>query len=322
MALDLQVDGKLVVGKLQETGEIYLGLYLDTELPVGIPLWSTGLAAYGFAGVFALHMEPDKGPEGHRDEQWYAIGGDNSYFHRPPVGISSVTEKWRPQAGSLGFGAGVTIGTISDNGFMFSGRVLLVIVFPGPIVLLEGAANLLKERAALRGDQDPNFRALAVLDARAGTVLVGLDARYKFGDEGELIDIGGSAEAFFSFHDASLWHLYIGQKEPRERRIRAEFLSLFESNSYLMLDARQLATGAWLGWDADWRFGPLHVVAQAWIEGNAVISWKPAYFHGDLWLHGGLEVGVFGFEFGLAADAQLAADVFDPFHILGHLGVR
>ena len=60
--------------------------------------------------------------------------------------------------GSLGVGAGVTIGTVADNGFAFAGRFLLALVFPGPVLMIEGKANLLAERSSL-GD-DPAFRAL------------------------------------------------------------------------------------------------------------------------------------------------------------------
>src|SRR5262249_35754102 len=150
-------------------------------------LWSTGLALYGVAGLFALQREPDK----HPDEPWYGIGATDGWYHRRPVGVTGQ-QKWRTQPGSLALGAGVTIGTLSDNGYLFSGRMVLVLVFPGPVLLIEGKANLLTERAALAGDKEPLFRALAVLDNRAGTFLIGLDAHYKYAGGGELIDIGGS----------------------------------------------------------------------------------------------------------------------------------
>ena len=44
-ALEFTVDGVFVVGT--ENGQTYMAIYLATELPSGIPLWSTGLALYG-----------------------------------------------------------------------------------------------------------------------------------------------------------------------------------------------------------------------------------------------------------------------------------
>jgi hypothetical protein len=317
LALDMSIDATLVVGTASAAGDTYtfLAIYLDVELPAGIPLGPTGICLYGMAGLFALSMEPDK----HADEEWYGIGAGEGWYHRGTPGVTDLAAKWVNRRGSLALGAGVTLGTMADNGFTFSGKVLLVIVFPGPIIMLEGKANILRERAGLDGEA--MFRALAVLDGRAGSLLFGLDAHYQYGDGGELIEIRGSVEAFFSFADASAWHLYLGMREPRDKRIRAHILNLFEANSYFMLDARQVALGSWVGYDKSWRFGPLRVTVEAWIEGNAALSWKPVHLHGDLWLHGKAELSVFGFGIGLSVDARFEAEVFDPFHVLASFAV-
>lgn len=309
MALDMQLDAQLVIGSAGEEPEDYnfLAIYLGTELPAGIPIGATGLALYGVAGLFALEMEPNRLP----DEAWFEkADGTPGWYRRPTEGVSDLSTKWGPSRGSLALGAGATLGTLTDNGHAFSGKLLLGLVFPGPILFLEGRANMLKERTKL--DEAALFRALAVLDVREGTFLMNLAAAYKHGSGGELIDIHAGAEAFFDFSDAYAWHVYLGQKEPREARVRAELFRLFESNSYFMLDARQVAMGAWVGYDRSWRFGPLSVTVEAWLEGNAVLSWKPVYLHGDLWLHGSAGVSAFGFGASVGVDAQFRADVFDP----------
>ncbi len=313
LTLDLEIDAVLVVGTAP--GYTFMAIYLSTELPAGIPLWSSGLALYGMAGLFALNMKPDKAPA----DPWYEIGSTTDWYHRDTVGVTDLQHKWTNELQALALGAGVTIGTVADNGFTFSGRVLLVISFPGPVLLIQGAANLLKERSKL--SEEPIFRALAVLDARAGTFLIGLDAQYKHGSGGELIDIHGGVEAFYNLSDADAWHLYLGLKDPKEKRIRAEIFQLFEANSYLMLDSHQLALGAWIGYDKHWSFGPLSVTVEAWIEGNAVLSRKPVHLTGDLWLHGKAELKVFGFGAGLSVDARFAAEVFDPYHVLAEFSV-
>jgi hypothetical protein len=318
LALDLEIDGVLVIGSARKPagGSFnFFAIYLATDLPAGIPLWSTGLALYGFAGLFALQMEPDK----HTDEEWYGVGPSDGWYKRPAIGVTDLSKKWRGQDDSRALGGGLSIGTLADNGFAFSGRTVLVLVFPGPIIMVEGRANLLKERSQLT--KEPLFRALAVLDERAGTLLFGLDARYKAGSNGELIDISGSAEAFFDFHDFDRWHLYLGLKDPREKRIRARLFKLFESNSYLMIDAHALQVGAWVGFNKNWHAGPVKITLEAWLEANAAVNRKPVHFHGDLWAHGKVSMRVFGFGFGLSLDAKIAGDVFDPFHILAELAV-
>lgn len=317
IALGLSIDGQVVIGYDSGDDFTFFAIYVGVELPVGIPLWTTGLGLYGFAGLFALNMEPGR----HNDEAWYAIQPAPSWYHRNPPGVGvAELRKWDDAEGSLGFGAGITIGTVVDNGFTFAGKMLFVIVFPGPILMLEGRANILKERASLA--DEPVFRALVVLDGREGTLLAGLDAHYAIADDGELIDIAGSIEAFFDFDDPGAWHLYLGIDEPREKRIGADiFFHIFRSEAYLMINPDRLRTGAWVGMDMRWQFGPLRVVLQAWMEGHAQLSFKPVYLQGSLTIHGGLEVSVFGFGFSLGATATLSAGVFDPFYLRADLSV-
>lgn len=321
-ALDLSIDATLVVGTDVRDGEEYtfFAIYLGVELPRGIPLWSSGLALYGFAGLYAQNMVPNKGRAGHENEDWYDVSGE-SWYHRDELGVTDLKNKWDPERGGFALGAGVTLGTAPDNGFAFSGRLLLVISFPGPVVMLQGRANLLTERSKL-AQGEPLFGALAVLDANAGTFQLGLDAKYKQDDEGRLVDIGASAEAFYDFTDPLAWYVHVGEKEPRENRVRAKFLSLFQADSYLMLNPRQLAFGGRVGYDAHYGFGPLGVDVEAWIESNVLLNFFPPHFYGDLWLHAHVALRAFGFSIGLTADARLAADVYDPFHVVGDFRVK
>lgn len=318
---ELTIDASLVIGSVGARGSKpaynFFAIYVGVDLPTGIALGTTGLGLYGIAGLLAIEMEPDKGPA----EAWYGIGNEG-WYKKPKLGVTDLKAKWVNTRGSKAFGAGVTIGTYADNGYTFSGRVLLAIVFPGPIILLEGAANLLKDRSKLTADKDPLFRALAVLDNRAGSLLIGLDVKYQYyQNTGRLLKIKAGTEAYYEFGNPNAWHIYLGIKEPRERRIQADILSLFSANAYLMLNARQLAMGAWVGYDRSWKFGPLSVTLQAWMEANAVVSFKPAHLSADLWVHGAVDLKAFGFGLGLTLDAKLAAEVFDPFHLLGTFDV-
>jgi hypothetical protein len=259
-------------------------------------------------------MEPDK----HTDEPWYGVGAGEGWYKRGKIGVTDL-KKWRNQLHSKAFGAGVTLGTYADNGYTFNGKVLLAIIFPGPIIMLEGKANLLKDRTKL--SEDPLFRALAVLDNRAKSLLIGLDTKYKFRSGGELVTISGGTEAFYKINDPTAWHIYLGIKDPRARRIQARLFQILDANAYFMLDAHQLAMGAWVGFDKSWSFPPLSVTLQAWAEGNVIVSFKPGHFYGDLRLHGAVRLQVFRFGLGLVVDASLAAHVFDPFHIRGDFSV-
>lgn len=317
MALKMEVDATAVF-KMQD-GQPCLALYLAAEFPAGIPLFATGLGVYGMAGLFAMNMEPNKLP----GESWYEMQSPGQpatdWYHKGSVGATSLS-KWTTSPGRMAFGAGVTLGTVADNGHTFSGKMLLVIVIPGPVLMIQGSASILHERTALEGN-DANFRAFAVLDGRAGTFTLGLDAQYRYNDSGSLIDIHGAAEGYFNFNDPSAWRLNVGLQEPRERRLTARLFNLFDAYAYVALDAHQLAMGAWIGFQQNWQFGPLSVGLEAWLDGNARVSWKPAHFYGDLALHGSAKLAVFGFGVGLTIDARIAADVFDPLHVLGQFNV-
>lgn len=314
--LDLDVAAEVVFGRANApsasgaSSYSYVAIYLRGELPTGIILGSTGLSIYGFAGLFALNMLPDRKPP----EPWYGLAPGTGWYRKKPIGVARL-EKWRPQQGGLALGAGITIGTAIDNGYLFSGRMLLVILVPGPVLLLEGTANILRPRARLE-DDNTMFHSLAVLDVPNETAQFAVDAAY---DLNPLIKISGAAEALFSPDDV---HLYLGQKDPPERRIRADILKIFRADTYLMIDPSGIQTGAWTGFERHWSFGPLSVGVEAWIETTAAISWRPLHFSGGIWLHGGAELSVWGFGIGMSAEASLYGEVFDPFHIRGELSVE
>jgi YVTN family beta-propeller protein len=317
----LALDGKVVFGSdLDASGKRfkYFAIYVEGEFGTGIPLWSTGLSLYGIAGLFSVNYAPDRPA----DWSWYAIDHSKSWFHKPPIGVTDLLRKWAPEEGTLGLGAGAEIATNTDSGYLFNGNFLLLLLFPGPVFMLEGRCNFLKNRPKLGDTQEPDFHSLIVLDTRAGYFLIGLDAKWKYNKEdGKLVEIAGSAEAFFDFNHPQHWYLDIGKKDPLEQRIRATFAGGFQANAYFDLDPKHLALGVWIGKKDHYSYGPVGADLEAWLDANAALSFHPAQFHTDLWLHGRLAVKVFKFRLGLGLDARLDADVFKPFHILGTLQI-
>lgn len=314
MALDMTIDAEVVFGTVTKNDSEfdYMGVYLDADLPAGIPLWATGLSLYGFSGLFASQMEPNKTDQ----EKWYSVDESESWYHNPDQpGVVPLGEQWEPTEGSMGFGAGTVVASAPDNGLSVATDVLVAIVFPGPVIMVQGRADMMKPGADV--PDDAPFQALAVIDGRAGSLTLGIDAQYKEGDQGRLLDIAASVEAFFSFSDPSAWYLNIGKKDPREARVRASALSIFTAEAYFMLNPSRIATGIWYGYDKSWSFGPLSVTLAAWIESDVVVNFEPAHFTGSVHLHGEAAVKAFGVGLGVTIDTKLGADVFDPFHVKG-----
>ena len=138
----------------------------------------------------------------------------------------------------MAFGAGLTVGTLPDTKFTAKAKALFVVLIPGPVLLIEGHAGILSL------GENYLLRVLAVLDPMAGTFLMNISASYQFPKgSGELLDVSGSAEAYFSAADPSSWHLYLGENKPESKRIRADILNFFKAQTYLMVDNHGLLMG-------------------------------------------------------------------------------
>jgi hypothetical protein len=309
-SLGLNVTARVVIGKRADY--TYMHFYLLVAPPVGVPIFSTGLAFYSLEALYARHMEPDKKPA----ERWF-----HDWYRRPELGVVDV-RKWGDRRDSQAFGAGVTVGTLPDKGYSVALKGLLVVVVPGPVILLDARANILKDPAALaRPDAQALFNSLIVYDGRQGTLELAIEPHYVFPDAGELVDVGGIAEAFYSFNDPRAWHLYLGKRE-REQRIRARLLSLFEANAYLMLDPDSLELGGFIGYDATYTAGPAKLTLQAYIEGAAGVSFRPKQFMGYLHLQGAVAVSLFGIGLGISAAATLQVQAPRPFDIYAQLQAK
>jgi hypothetical protein len=317
------LDTQLIVGKNSITPSYtFFYTYTSADLPIGIPLFSTGLALYGMAGLFGYNIEPSKGKAGNPNEAWYENSdGSPGWYLRDVPGVTDASTKWLDKFESIAFGAGITIGTLPDNGFKFSAKTLIALLIPGPIMIVEGKANFLKERKKL--DENPLFRVLAVYDNRAGTFLMNIETNYSLPeDSGKVIKIRALAEAFFDFNNSQNWHLYIGQDQPDAKRIRAEILKLFEANAYFMLTSADLSMGAWIGYDNEWKFGPLQVKLSAWMEGRTKVTFKPAQAEGELTLQGDVELRAFGVSVDLNVAAGVQVQTPNPFFVYAEFRVK
>lgn len=311
--LNFAFDGQFVAGTIEGSSEKYFAVYVHTELPAGLPLGNTGLALFGAAGLYAHNMSPGRA----KNEGWY-LNPDltDGWYAKKPKGVENLS-KWKPDPSGMAFGAGVTLGTFADNGFEFNGRLLLVVSFPGPRIFIEGKANLFKQRAALAGDGEPMFRALAVIDPEE-SMLLALDAHFKYrANDGKLLDMSGSAEAFFNFKDAQAWHIWLGLKEDKKRRLRATAFKLFNVDAYYQLNARQLDLGSSWSFNKSYGFGRLGIEVKAWMEETASVSWHPAHFSGSINMGGSAKVKAFGRKAGVEVHPTLSGEVFSPYAIDG-----
>ena len=299
--------GLLVGMNFEEPPYPFLYVYFGVDLPAGIPLGQSGLALKGAQGMFGLNVVPDKSP----DENWY-----HDWYKRGPIVGAHPTNKWKPGRGALALGIGVTI--TSADGYVKGTRGLLVLSIPGPILIIEGRALVL---SGLQPGAEPPLRALAVFDGTAGTAQFNIEAEATL-IEG-MLEAHGGLEAFFDFNDLTNWHLYLGQDEPRDRRIRASVLKfndafLFKADAYLMIDMIGAGTlrsrlGAFIGFDPPVPdVGPVSIDFNATLDGDGVVTVRPEQFSGDIDLSATIRLSAFGFDARLSASAGVLTEGPSP----------
>lgn len=286
----------------------FLLLTFAVELPAGIPLAQSGLALKGAQGLFGLNMSPNRT----EDQNWYY-----DWYKRDPLGAHR-TSKWRDERNALALGVGVTITTA--DGYVKGVRGLLVLALPGPILIIEGRALILDSLTSA----EPPLRALAVIDGKEQIVQFNIEAEAALIED--MIDAYGMLEAFFDFKDLTNWHLYLGQDEPDDRRIRANVLKfkdsfLFKADAYLMVDMVGTQTlrsrmGIFVGFaPPSIKFEAIEITLEAVLEGRGEVTVLPEQFSGELDLSATIALKAFGFGLQLGAAGGVATEGPRPFKV-------
>ncbi len=320
LPLNFGIDGQFVVGRETSTKTHYWGATLNTDLPVGFPILNTGLAIYGLSALAAHQFGPT------RDQSlptWFP-----DWYKKPKTGVTDLL-KWAPHADSFAIAIAATIGTLPDDGFSILLKTMLLVVLPGPIIMLDGSANLLRSRSdagQLAGSpKQDDFRALAVYDGRAGDMQVGIAAHLDYERSGgNLLTVEGDANAYFNLHDATAWHLWLGTKESPLRGIILKRILGAGADAYWMVDSSRLQTGAGIGIDKHWDFSVkilgkrigVDVDAGGLARFDASVARKPIEASGDLEAHANLQARAFGRQVvGLVLDGSAHADAPRPANI-------
>src|SRR5690606_23973312 len=152
-ALDIGIDARILVGRLPSDAFVFVNLGVNVPIPIA----ATGAALYGLQGLFSMNMSPvvtsSGWPAGDdptvRKGDWYGW-----YKHVPDAFTVDDPNKWSPDAGAWAFGAGLTIGTLPDAGFTVNTKALLVVLLPGPVILLQGTADIFKPPTPLAGSAE------------------------------------------------------------------------------------------------------------------------------------------------------------------------
>jgi hypothetical protein len=281
---------------------------LGVELPVPIPLGTSGLGLFGFLGLFGMHFQRDQ-PPSETALQW---------FVERAQGKATRLQAWKAAAHNWALGLGAVIGTV-EGGFLMHAKGMVIIELPGPRLLLVMNADILSAPPGTHGPQTGAI--LAVIEIRPGeSITIALVVDYSIEP---LLALRVPIEAFFDFKQTENWHLDIGGNgiKPHLLPVSVKFLFQLRADGYLMIhgDFINFKSGYQLpgfavaaGIRAVFTWGPepiglyLKIAAQA----DVGISFKPFVLIGSMSLSGELHLFIISIEVSASAEVIITPDTF------------
>ncbi|MDO9712259.1 hypothetical protein [Paracraurococcus lichenis] len=287
---------------------------IEVDFPVAIPLANSGLGIYGLLGLFAMHFE--------RDPSLVPAGAAASALAWLKATGGEVTDSrfWSPKINKWAFGVGAVLGTLGTD-FILNMKGMLLLELPGPRLLLMMKANVISAKPDLHdGTSEGTFLAVIDLDFGRGTLTIGLAIDYKVKP---LLEIQIPVEAFFNFHDATDWHLFVGTFDgyvdpdtgTQIGPVHATVLEVFDASGYLMLSGRGIPAHAELpavtglsaatGLHVSFHWGGDALYVEVGGGFDAVVGLSPFRLGGVLGIRGSLHL--FIIDIGAWADLHVLA---------------
>jgi hypothetical protein len=166
--LGLGVEAALAMGMPPEIApSIFLSLYLGVQFSTPLPLAQSGMAIYGFKGLFVMNGQrklpanPDP------------VGRELDWWRTPPE------QKYEPHKDQFALGVGVVVGTLPDVSFCVSCAGMVVVAFPDVEVILGVDVNIVEvpdTEVSDEGGASGTITGLIVIDDEA--VKLAVSAQY------------------------------------------------------------------------------------------------------------------------------------------------
>jgi hypothetical protein len=166
--LGLGVEAALAMGIPPEIApSIFLSLYLGVQFSTPLPLAQSGMAIYGFKGLFVMNGQrklpanPDP------------VGRELDWWRTPPE------QKYEPHKDQFALGVGVVVGTLPDVSFCVSCAGMVVVAFPDVEVILGVDVNIVEvpdTEVSDEGGASGTITGLIVIDDEA--VKLAVSAQY------------------------------------------------------------------------------------------------------------------------------------------------
>lgn len=235
-APQLGIDGSLAVAEVKEKDsghtDTAFALALDLTIPTGIPLGQSGIGIFEIDGLLAWRYGP-KFADPTDPNKWI------NWFLADPVGTSDVATKWQPSLPDKGLGGGLGFGTIVDASFSWHAKTALIILLPGPVLILSGSADFVSLPPGLLTKTTGAMQAMVTYDGNVQTISAAISAQLG---KDPVLSAGGAAAAFFDLVNPSDWYLNIG---TLAKPISANVCHIATGQAFLDLGIQQ--SGAFAG---------------------------------------------------------------------------
>ena len=271
--LGLGAQAGLAVGKPPEIDpSVFLELFLGVQFSTPLPLAQSGMAIYGFKGLFVMNgarkLPNNPDPVGRELEWWQA-----------PPGF-----KYEPQKDQYAIGVGVVVGTMPDVSFCVSCSGMVVVAFPDPEVILGVDVKVIEvpdTTATDEGGSSGTITGLIVIDDEA--VKLAVSAQYTIPKVLEIkipfsgyfpypstpgdvyVRIGSDGQtAFGRFGEPVTLKLLPGTLDVRAwtyLMIEQGGLPSLGGDARFSFDGFSVGFGA--GWEIKWSAGPIKLEASA-----------------------------------------------------------
>ncbi len=270
-------DAALALAKPAEIDpSVFLSLYVGVQFSTPLPLAGSGLALYGFKGLFVMNgtrrlgSNPD--PVG-RELDWWREQPENKY---------------QPEKDQFALGVGVVVGTLPDVSFCLSAAGMIVVAFPDPEVILGVDVSIVEvpdTTVSDEGGASGTITGLIVIDDEA--VKLAVSAQYTIP---KVLEVKVPFAAYFPYPGTGKEvYVRIGSDGQTSVRFGAPrygepvTLKLLPGTldvrawTYLMIEQGGLdrlggddrfsfdgfAVGFGAGWEISWKAGPIKLSASA-----------------------------------------------------------
>jgi hypothetical protein len=301
-----------------------VALEMGVQLPVGIPLASSGLAIYGFIGRFVANGQRDLTglPTSDPSQPTFdPVQRELDWYCRPPQ------NKYSKLSGEFAFGIGAIVGTMPDGGTTFNAEGMIAVSFPDISVDFGIDAMLISQRksaATEQGDSSStgssssrSFRIIGVVVINPDSLIIGVRGSYKID---RVLDLEIPINGYFPFHSGGPGgdcYLRIGSDgvTSEGRTGTPVQIKLFPGSldvsawSFLMIEERKLhklgndptlnfdgfSIGFGAGFNLDWGSHTigLHAGAQMLLG----VGTKPLTFAGMIGVHGEIDLVIISISF-------------------------